>query len=113
MGGGKPVLHHQSHVPLRMIPHARTLRKARENVKWMVVDQVSPAKIKNYLHRWVTWWRATTSENWHYLEILRQFVDVCWDKTAAIYATVLAHVYFNKLHIETSSLLVSVFGAAR
>jgi hypothetical protein len=36
---------------------------------------------------------------------LQWFVDVCWDKTVARYATVLAQAYFNKLHIETSSLL--------
>lgn len=76
----------------------------------MVADQVSPAKIKRYLHRWVTWWRATTSENWHYLEILKWFVETCWDKTAADYATVLAQGYFNKLHTETALFLVSALG---
>ena len=98
------VLHHQSHVTLRMIPHARTLRKAREQVKCMVIDGASPRRIRNYLHRWTRWW-ANASDTWHYLEILQQFIDVCWDKTAATFATALTHVYFNKLHIETSSLL--------
>jgi hypothetical protein len=106
MGGGKTVLHHQSHVTLRMVPHARTLRKAREQIKWMVIDGASPRRIKNYLHLWARWW-ANTSDTWHYLEILQQFIDVCWDQTVTTFATVLAHIYFNKLHTETSSLLAA------
>ena len=87
-----------------MIPHARTLRKAREQVKCMVIDGTSAHLIRNYLHLWARWW-ATTSETWHYLEILQQFIDACWDKTAATVATTLTQAYFNKLHTETSSLL--------
>lgn len=41
--------------PPRIVPHSRTLRKAREQVKYMVFDGVSPRRIRNYLHQWVTW----------------------------------------------------------
>ncbi|OGT57324.1 MAG: hypothetical protein A3F43_05260 [Gammaproteobacteria bacterium RIFCSPHIGHO2_12_FULL_42_10] len=36
----------------QIVPHARTLRKAREQVKLMVIDGVSPRRISSYLHRW-------------------------------------------------------------
>ena len=101
------VLGNQKHELKLMVPHARTLRKAREQVKCMVIDGISSRRIRNYLHRWVIWWRATTSESWHYLEILKWFVETCWDKTAATYATVLAQSFFNKLCTET----FSIFGA--
>ena len=39
----------------RIVPHPRTLRKARENVKAMVNSGVSPCRIRSYLHRWSTW----------------------------------------------------------
>ncbi len=35
---------------IQSVPHARTLRKAREQVKWMVKDGVSPRRIISYLH---------------------------------------------------------------
>jgi len=41
----------QSLLQTRIVPHARTLRKAREQVKWMVRDGVSPRRIISYLHR--------------------------------------------------------------
>ena len=71
-----------------MVPHARTLRKARTQIQLMVADQFSTAKIKNYLRRWTQWW-AKTVESWSYHELLQRFLDVCWDATAAIYAVAL------------------------
>lgn len=73
------------HEPIRIVPHARTLRKAREQVKYMVIDEVSPRKIRNYLHRWVTWW-VNASETWQYNELLQRFLDQCWDEKIAAYA---------------------------
>ena len=99
------VLHHQSHVTLRMIPHARTLRKAREQVRCMVIDGLSARRIKNYLHLWARWW-ANASDTWIYHGILQWFVDACWDTGPAVYAAGLIKHHFNKLHTETSSLLV-------
>jgi hypothetical protein len=64
------------------------LRKAREQVKQMVIDEVSPRKIRNYLHRWVTWW-VSASEIWQYNELLQQFLDHCWDEKIAAYAAIL------------------------
>ena len=60
----------------RMVPHPRTLRKAREQVKTMVNDGVSLPRIKNYLHRFVLWWQKTSTE-WSYQNILRTFVSTC------------------------------------
>lgn len=93
-----------SSMPLRMIPYARTLRKAREQIKCMVIDGASPRRIRNYLHLWTRWW-ANASDTWVYHEILQWFVDACWDISPAAYAAGLIKHHFNKLHTETSSLL--------
>ena len=84
-GGGKTELHHKSHVPLRMIPHARTLRKAREQIKCMVLDGLSTQRIRNYLQLWCAWW-ARTSDTWQYQEIITRFIDACYDIRIAAYA---------------------------
>jgi len=55
---------------------------------------------------------ANASDTWHSFEILQQVIDLCWDQTATTFATILAHVYFNKLHNEASSLCVSILAAA-
>ena len=39
--GGVTLDEQQQHAPLRIVPHARTLRKARDQVKYMVIDAVS------------------------------------------------------------------------
>jgi RNA-directed DNA polymerase len=49
---------------VRLAPHPRTFRKAREQVKTLVSDQVSPARIKDYLQKWARWWGATRSRVW-------------------------------------------------
>ncbi len=68
---------------MRIVPHSRTLRKVREQVKYMVIDGTSSRRTRNYLHRWVMWW-AMTSETWQYQELLQWFIDVCWhEQTAA------------------------------
>ena len=46
---GKTGSEHQTCEPIRMVPHPRTLRKAREQVKSMVIDGFSSRRIKNYL----------------------------------------------------------------
>ena len=70
----------------RIVPHSRTLRKAREQVKQMVIDGVSPRRISGYLHRWSTWW-VRTSESWEYEELLGWFLNACWaENPAAVFA---------------------------
>ena len=81
------------HDALRIVPHPRTLRKAREQVKLMVIDGISSHRIRSYLHRWVAWW-AMTSNTWHYQELLRWFIDVCWHDQATHYASALAQLHF-------------------
>ncbi len=66
---------------VHIIPHARTLRKAREQVKMMVVDGASLCQIKNYLSRWVYWW-VKTSSCWNYNELVNRYIDSCWDPIA-------------------------------
>jgi hypothetical protein len=78
IGGGKTETNHQQHVTLRIVPHARTLRKAREQVKCMVIDKASPFRIRNYLQLWCAWW-ARTSDTWQYQEIITRFIDACYD----------------------------------
>ena len=73
------------HEPLSIVPHPRTLRKAREQVKYMVIDKVSPSKIRNYLYRLVTWWQNAT-RIWTYYELIHSFCKACFDITPAAYA---------------------------
>ncbi len=56
MWGGKTISEQQEHGLLRIVPHARTIRKAREQIKCMVADGASHLQTKNYLHRFVMWW---------------------------------------------------------
>lgn len=70
--GGISLLQNQSHGVLRMVPHLRTLRKARESVKSMVADGVSRPKIRRYLIRWLCWW-VNSSGIWKHAE-LKAFV---------------------------------------
>jgi hypothetical protein len=91
---------------MRIVPHPRTLRKAREQVKHMVIDEVSPRRIRNYLQRWVAWW-VNASNTWEYQELLQWFLDVCWQKSVAAYAASLCQLHLNKLHTEFSLLGVA------
>jgi RNA-directed DNA polymerase len=88
------------HGQVRIVPHPRTLRKVREQVKQMVIDEVSPRRIRNYLHRWVMWW-AMTSNTWQYQQLLQWFIDVCWHKLVAAYATALQQLHVKELHTRT------------
>lgn len=55
----------------------------------MVIDGLSARRIRNYLHRWVTWWVRTTG--WQYPDLLEWFLQVCWDFNPAAYAAGLLH----------------------
>lgn len=91
-GGVEPTwqLEEQHFLQTRIVPHARTLRKAREQIKWMVKDGISSRRIISYLHRWCMWW-VRTVVNWHYQDLLLWFLDTCWDLDAATFATALLH----------------------
>jgi len=95
MGGGKTISEHQKSELIRLVPHPRTLRKAREQVKYMVIDGLSARRTRNYLHRWIAWW-VGTSKTWVYQELLQCFMDVCWHKQTADYA-----VGLYQLHLKT------------
>jgi hypothetical protein len=106
MGGGVATFEHQNHEPIRVVPHPRTLRKAREQIRLMVLDGTSAHRIRSYLNRWVMWW-AMTSMTWQYQELLQQFINVCWDKQAADYAAGLHHLHFKTLHTLSDCGLVA------
>jgi len=84
-------------VTARIVPHARTLRKARENIKQMVADSVSRSKIKSYLFRWLCWW-ATTSGIWERETLLNWFIESCWESEPLQVAHEIQKDYFKKLH---------------
>ena len=65
-----------------IVPHARTLRKAREQVRLMVIDGFSTPRIKRYLNAWLVWWMRT-SQSWHYQTVLLQFIHHCRDRYIA------------------------------
>ena len=84
MGGGKSTFSQQQ-ARLHIVPHARTLRKAREQVKCMVADGLSARQIRNYLARWSQWWQNTTTI-WSTNKLIQWFCKACWDLTPAVYA---------------------------
>jgi hypothetical protein len=106
-GGGKSLNEHQTYVPERIVPHPRTLRKGREQVRCMVADGMSSRKIRNYLHRFCTWW-VKTSTVWQYNEILWWFIKTCWDVGPAAYAAGLLAHYLTKSRMMTVSQVLVV-----
>ena len=85
---------------MRIVPHARTLRKARIQVQQMVTIGLSANRIRRYLHQFLLWW-TKTSGTWAYHELIDWFVKSCWDMNPAAYAAGLLRRYFNKLLTET------------
>ena len=83
---GEYLLQNQTLGASHIVPHPRTLHKAREQVKWMVADGVSRPKIKNYLVRWLCWW-VRTSGTWKHKELSNQYIESCWNPAAAENAT--------------------------
>lgn len=75
----------QAPEPGRIVPHPRTLRKAREHVKQMVDTGASPRRINNYLQGRLRWWIRTT-DTWTILELLSAFLATCWEPAPAAYA---------------------------
>ncbi len=88
---------------MRIVPHPRTLRKARENVKQMVNTGVSLRKIRSYLHHFVIWW-VKTAEIWRYEELLYSFIHTCWEINPAAIAAGLLQKRITLLHTKGSSL---------
>ncbi len=77
-GGVEVTTDHSQNALLRIRPHPRTLRKAREQVKQMVHNGFSAQYIRSYLRQWTVWW-VSTSKTWNYNELLIWFMDACWD----------------------------------
>lgn len=67
------------------VPHASTPRKAREQVKSMVTDGVSPRQIRKYFARWIQWWNKTV-DDWHKNKLIQWFCRTCFDIVPAAYA---------------------------
>lgn len=100
-GGGKTTIEHQVSELMRIEPHPRTLRKAREQIKSMVIDGISFRRIRNYLHLWTTWWVRTAG--WQYQKLLCWFIDACWDINIVARAmTLMSHI--NQLTFCKSDL---------
>jgi len=90
---------HKQPVALRITPHARTLRKARENLRLMIADQVSPAKIKRYFVQWARWW-VKTANTWVFQSLVEEFIRTCWQEPPTLIARdVLSH-YITELNSD-------------
>jgi hypothetical protein len=86
----------------RIVPHSRTLRNAREQVKQMVASGVSLRRTKRYLHQWCTWW-TFTAECWTKHELLTWFLKVCWEASATKVASMLLTDYQHETPIIEGS----------
>jgi hypothetical protein len=63
----------------------------------MVIDGTSSRRIRNYLHRWITWWvNATRIGN--YNELIQWFCKACFDINPAAYAAGLLLRDIRKSH---------------
>lgn len=51
----------------------------------MVIDEVSPRRIKRYLRQWCAWW-VGSAQSWGYEELLGWFLNVCRDRKIGAYA---------------------------
>lgn len=107
MGGVETYSEHQNEAKISIIPHPRTLRKARIQVQQMVTIGLSTNRIRRYLHQFLLWW-AKTSGTWQYHELINWFVESCWDINPAAYAAGLLQRQFKKLHTELSLVGVIV-----
>ncbi len=111
-GGGYLLLQNQSQGALRMVPHPRTLRKARESVKWMVADGVSRPKIRRYLIRWLFWW-VNSSGIWKHEELKAQYIGSCRDPSAADFAAEgLRHYHITELRMNVPTSVTALAFAA-
>jgi 4-hydroxyphenylpyruvate dioxygenase-like putative hemolysin len=74
---GAPI---EDHVlgPVRIVPHSRTLRKGRVQVRQRVLEGCSTRQIRRYLHRFLLWW-VNISGSWQTVELGAWFVAACWD----------------------------------
>ena len=75
--GGEPLNDHVQTEPICIVPHARTIRKAREQVKMMVATGFSTHRIRKYLKHWARWW-VKTVEIWDIEALFTQFIKTCW-----------------------------------
>jgi RNA-directed DNA polymerase len=92
--GGNTTSNHQSHVPVRIVPHSRTLRKARTQVQLMVITGFFTRRIRRYLHHFLLWW-TKTSGTWTYHELIEWFIRSCRDIDPAAFAAGLLQRYLN------------------
>jgi hypothetical protein len=81
---------------IRIIPHARTLRKARIQVQQMVTIGLSTKQIRRYLHQFLLWW-AKTIEAWTYEELITWFIEACWDIYPIAHASALLQRFLIEL----------------
>lgn len=63
---------------LETVPHGRTLRRAREQLKAIVHDGASHQKIRTYLSLWASWWHCAET-TWTKETILEAWASLCWD----------------------------------
>lgn len=86
---------------MRNVPHARTLRNAREQVHVMIYYGISTQHIRHYLNSWARWWMLTI-ESWSYPEILARLIDSCWETNlhVAAMAEGLRQRYLKKIVVQ-------------
>lgn len=95
-----------------MVPHSRTLRKAREQVKCMVADEASPRQIRNYLARWAQWWVNATNI-WSKNKLIQWFCNACLNDRPAGYAAGLLLPAFRESRIHSAYARPNVLDTLR
>ena len=69
---------------LKREPHARTFRKAREQVKSMMTFGFSTHEIATYLRQWSRWW-VRSVPGWEMRKLLEEFEQRCLDEYLKVF----------------------------
>jgi RNA-directed DNA polymerase len=100
-GGGGSTVFSSSEPSVNVMPHPRTLRKARMQVLQMVADGFSDRLIRRYLHRWCMWWSAAV-DDWTYDKLLRHFLVVNRNLSVAEIALTLRLQNHTKIKVKVA-----------
>lgn len=103
LGGVSTLIDQSTSEETPIFPHARTIRKAREQVKVMVATGFLPKKIMAYLKNWALWWVKATAKTWDYQTLLSQFIESCWQPSLATFASKLLAQHQTTLLRKTIS----------
>ena len=77
------------------------LRKARENIRWMVVGGLCANQIRSYFLNGARWWTKVVS-TWTLANLIEQFISRCWVFTPIDIAISVSTLYLTESSPRTT-----------